>query len=360
MSQKLQQGLVVEQVQDTLQQVVTVSKQAVQEVVAAIDPQQQQRRTIDSNATTTSSSTSSSPPLPPHCATAALDQQPSKQPLRAVAKQAHGLAQAVAEDVHSASQGAYQRYGPHFTAAGVRLVGKTAAALGVEVIGKDNTAKAIGQLGSTNAAAATEELGVTGVLKVRGCVRMVGGGGRNSGGIVSAADPLGSTTPEYLRIQVCSINSQHDKTPLRPCRVHCCSLCPAANNFIECKQVSKRLGPVGLWKVLAKLGPRGVLNLGGHIMSRSADYVRAQARRLNPEQAEEGGEDFSRSADGRLLQELKHNSSSSSSRRGRVRQQQSGVVALAAAMAQVLLMALAGGRNSVSRRQTRRCSNRYK
>lgn len=142
------------QIQGMFGQVFTVSKQAVDEITAAIGPQQRSY---------SSSSLGSDPLLQPAAATVS-ELQP--QPLKAVAQQATRLGKAIAEDVHGATQDAYHRYGPHLTAAGVRLVGKTAAAVGVEVIGKDNTARAIGQLGSTNAAAATEQLGVGGVAKV--------------------------------------------------------------------------------------------------------------------------------------------------------------------------------------------------
>ena len=51
--------------------------------------------------------------------------------------------------------------------------------------------------------------------------------------------------------------------------------------------MSKRLGPVGIAKVVAQLGPRGVLNLASHIMSRSADEIRARSARLNPDRTEQ-------------------------------------------------------------------------
>lgn len=61
-----------------------------------------------------------------------------------------------------------------------------------------------------------------------------------------------------------------------PLPILCCCCC---HRWL---QVSKRLGPVGLAKVVAKLGPRGVLNLASHILSRMADHVRAQSAHLNP------------------------------------------------------------------------------
>lgn len=144
------------QIQGMFAQVFTVSRQAVDEITAAIDPQQRRYN---------SSPLDGDPLLHPATATAP-ELQP--QPLKAVALQATRLCKAIAEDVHSATHDAYHRYGPHLTAAGVRLVGKRTAAVGVELIGKDNTARVIGQLGSTNAAAATEQLGVSGVAKVGG------------------------------------------------------------------------------------------------------------------------------------------------------------------------------------------------
>lgn len=106
-------------------------------------------------------------------------------------------------------------------------------------------------------------------------------------------------------------------------------------------QVSRRLGPVGLAKVVAKLGLRGVLNLGAHIMSRTADAVRAQAAWLNPGHQPQADAAVDEAVAG--LQGVE-DTSNSSSNSNNSRRQADGLpgVALVVALLQLLLLALAG------------------
>lgn len=105
-----------------------------------------------------------------------------------------------------------------------------------------------------------------------------------------------------------------------------------------------------LAKVIAKLGLRGVLNLGAHILSRTADAVRAQAARLNPGHQHRHQPQADAAVDEAVagLQGVEDTSSSSgsSSNRHSSRSRRQGArlpgVALAAALLQLLLLALAG------------------
>lgn len=117
-------------------------------------------------------------------------------------------------------------------------------------------------------------------------------------------------------------------------------------------QVSKRLGPVDLAKVVKKLGLRGVLNLAAHILSRTADGVRAHAARLDPghqhshhqPQADatvdivDEEPHLIHSNVGADLQDTSSSNSDSSRRQGG----RLPGVALVAALLQLLLLALAG------------------
>jgi len=111
-------------------------------------------------------------------------------------------------------------------------------------------------------------------------------------------------------------------------------------------QVTRRLGPVGVYKIMVKLGPRGILNLASHISAYAADQVRAQARRLNPDPQDEPEQQQQQQqwrlqgqqwgADG--PQQVGGDGGGVGGRRRGV----SPVVALGAAMLQVLLAAVAG------------------
>jgi hypothetical protein len=109
---------------------------------------------------------------------------------------------------------------------------------------------------------------------------------------------------------------------------------------------------VGIAKVVAKLGPRGVLNLAAHILSRTADSVRAHAAKLNPsdhdqqQQADAAVDEVA----ARLQGEEQHvssssngrSSSSSSSSKHQGKRLPGVQVAVVAAVLQLLLLALAG------------------
>lgn len=94
----------LQQAKNTLQQVVTVSKQAAQEVAAAFDPQQARSSSqhpvgIPSNAAHNPSNAAH------HLAAAAAAEQPQQpQPLQTLSRQAVRLTQAVSEDVHNSTQ----------------------------------------------------------------------------------------------------------------------------------------------------------------------------------------------------------------------------------------------------------------
>lgn len=90
----LNRDTMLQQAKSTLRQVVTVSKQAAQEVAAAFDPQQARSSSqhpvgIPSNAA--------------HHPAAAVSQPQQPQPLQTLSRQAVRLTQAVSEDVHNAT-----------------------------------------------------------------------------------------------------------------------------------------------------------------------------------------------------------------------------------------------------------------
>jgi hypothetical protein len=100
---------------------------------------------------------------------------------------------------------------------------------------------------------------------------------------------------------------------------------------------------VGVAKVVAKLGPRGTLNMGSHILARAADGVRAQAARLNPDQQHDDVDEVL----ARLEMINSSSSSSGSSAASDTGRDERGhrvlpVVALGVAMVQILLNAVAG------------------
>jgi hypothetical protein len=109
-----------------------------------------------------------------------------------------------------------------------------------------------------------------------------------------------------------------------------------------------------VWKILVKLGPRGVLNMASHIMLRMANGARAKAASLNPDHHQQQQQQRQQDEVDRVAAELKawgiDSSSGDEYSSRRERGVRSPAVALLAALAQWLLMVVAGGSFAVEGR----------